>query len=268
MTVRPTTIMRRCVYCVSFIVLYSILTPLSAQYLPVLEEGKKWTIEHNQGMGSVTYYDYTLLCDTVIAGRTYLQYSEDTYLGEPLGFIREDTVAREVYYLPQGSKEEYLLMSFNLQEGDSLPNSDYVVQAVRYDTLWDGYRKVIELDEFLWLIEGIGGSSNGVLPVLIQFPPWSVLQAIELTGQSCDSTTSNIVIEAPDDLRVYPNPFQELLRIESDSMEKQDYLMFNSLGGLITQGTIVQQIDLDLSSLPSGIYFLRVGGSVVKLLKN
>ena len=81
----------------------------------------------------------------------------------------------------------------------------------------------------------------------------------------CDRLTSTArVEEIPlDNLRLYPNPVGDVLYIESESQEEgilynqqsQQVAVYNNTGSL------------DMSALSSGIYFLKVGQQVRKVVK-
>lgn len=60
--------------------------------------------------------------------------------------------------------------------------------------------------------------------------------------------------------KVYPNPATDFLKIilNVSSSERQDYRLENQVGRTIFSGIITNEVTLDLSALPSGIYFLYV----------
>jgi hypothetical protein len=66
---------------------------------------------------------------------------------------------------------------------------------------------------------------------------------------------------------VYPNPFNQKIII-SGNKEKQPVLIFNALGSLIYKSSLESEIvEIDLSPLPSGIYFVKAGTSTKKIIK-
>jgi len=71
------------------------------------------------------------------------------------------------------------------------------------------------------------------------------------------------------EISVYPNPFNDRLHIKTTS-QIQNVQLFNFLGQEVALRTkISSQNDiLDVSYVPSGVYFLRVNGIVKKLIKN
>ncbi len=57
----------------------------------------------------------------------------------------------------------------------------------------------------------------------------------------------------------YPNPTEDMLFLEGASSQIISYKLYSTTGQLLTQGLIEQQ-QLSLSALPSGIYFLHLFG--------
>jgi hypothetical protein len=81
------------------------------------------------------------------------------------------------------------------------------------------------------------------------------------------NTGTNIRLEADisgidmlsDQLRVYPNPADEELIIEFTGNGKMQYELLDMTGKTVQRGSLPQQTNkLDVSTHPSGIYFIRV----------
>jgi len=81
----------------------------------------------------------------------------------------------------------------------------------------------------------------------------------------CDRLTStNNIEEKPQGrLHLYPNPVHDMLYIESDGQEEG--MLYNQQGQQVMayRNTGV----MDMSTLESGIYFLKVGEQVRKVVK-
>ena len=61
------------------------------------------------------------------------------------------------------------------------------------------------------------------------------------------------------ELRVFPNPARDELRLTSGLKEQLGYTLFDATGRLVRQGSLAPQGDrIDLSGLPGGVYFLHV----------
>lgn len=68
-------------------------------------------------------------------------------------------------------------------------------------------------------------------------------------------------------LNVYPNPFNNKITITSDVL-KQTLIIYNLLGSLV-YNTLFEggNIEIDLSHLPNGIYFIKIGSFSKKIIK-
>jgi hypothetical protein len=64
-------------------------------------------------------------------------------------------------------------------------------------------------------------------------------------------------------LKVYPNPVSNILTIETDNLA--DFEIINLLGQQVLRGKMARSIDV--SFLPQGSYFLKMGAEQVKFLK-
>lgn len=65
-------------------------------------------------------------------------------------------------------------------------------------------------------------------------------------------------------LKIYPNPASSWLQIETDYPEELRVELWTMTGQLIVQEEMINDINLDTSNLPEGMYFLKLGEGVVK----
>ena len=71
-------------------------------------------------------------------------------------------------------------------------------------------------------------------------------------------------------LRVYPNPTTGQLTINNGELRIEDVAIYDMLGRNVHTSSVTchsSLVTLDISHLPSGIYFLRVGNETVKVVK-
>jgi len=69
---------------------------------------------------------------------------------------------------------------------------------------------------------------------------------------------TNIIENFQDNqLRIYPNPVQSVLKLEIDNALNQEYMIFNLAGKLVRSGTMLSN-ELNVESISSGIYFLSI----------
>jgi len=86
------------------------------------------------------------------------------------------------------------------------------------------------------------------------------LHGLEEDGPSTNSGT----------LAVYPNPANDVLFVETQSIASlpdPTYRITNVLGQTILSGSInAETQQIDIKKLPSGMYFISVGGQTVKFV--
>ena len=68
---------------------------------------------------------------------------------------------------------------------------------------------------------------------------------------------------------IYPNPTQSKINLSLNFSKEVDYKLFSPLGKQLMTGTITSSNEeIDISYLPSNIYFLKVDNQVFKILKS
>lgn len=68
------------------------------------------------------------------------------------------------------------------------------------------------------------------------------------------------------DIAVYPNPTNDVLNIITENYE-QSFVLFNNIGQMVLQGDVLNKA-LDMRDLGKGVYHLKVGEQVVKVVRN
>lgn len=89
------------------------------------------------------------------------------------------------------------------------------------------------------------------------------LRQIDFDGKETLSKVISIAATGKGKLKAYPNPVSDVLTIETT--EISDYQIYNLLGQQVLNGKATQRIDV--SALPQGTYFLKVGAEQVKFMK-
>jgi hypothetical protein len=68
---------------------------------------------------------------------------------------------------------------------------------------------------------------------------------------------------------IYPNPTQSKINLSLNYAKEVHYKLFSPLGKQLMTGTITSSNEeIDISHLPSNIYFLKLGNQVHKVLKS
>lgn len=168
---------------------YSVV---SAQlpYTPFPEDGAVWHVAYTEpNEVGVMHYQYSYEGDTTINNLFYHKLSlkiECICFGESVsdegivGFIRQDSVDKKVYYYPKNGIQEYVLYDFDLELGDTYPETytnqavDPGVTVVAIDSMLtgNGFRRVFVFGgtfDSLKLIEGIGATTGLLSPVITCF---------------------------------------------------------------------------------------------------
>lgn len=96
------------------------------------------------------------------------------------------------------------------------------------------------------------------------------LKMVDTDGRTTYSNviTAQIYCTQHDELSVYPNPASGTIRIKSASLINTTVRIFNPNGQLVKQVKYSAGESIDISSLPSGVYFMQIdGSSTIKLIK-
>lgn len=70
-----------------------------------------------------------------------------------------------------------------------------------------------------------------------------------------------------DNLTLYPNPVQDVLNIRFDSYENVDVIVTDLNGRVVYNENVSGFTSVDLSNQPAGIYFVNVGSTTRKVVK-
>jgi hypothetical protein len=90
-------------------------------------------------------------------------------------------------------------------------------------------------------------------------------QTLNVTVSPC--TGMGQMINSVSELNIYPNPFNNKITVVSGGI-KQSIQIFNVLGTLLYNSTIEDsKAEIELSQQPSGIYFIKIGSEIKKVIK-
>jgi len=106
-----------------------------------------------------------------------------------------------------------------------------------------------------------GRFPNGTGDFVIMPPTFAAENSMTITG--IDENINNDL-----NIKVYPNPTNSYVNIESDFSKLLDFELISPLGKQIVKGIISSNSQkIDLSSLSPNIYFLKVGNNIYKVIK-
>jgi hypothetical protein len=90
---------------------------------------------------------------------------------------------------------------------------------------------------------------------------------VQTKSDFCQTLGVNETLALPLQLSIFPNPAQQKITVLGLPI-KAKYVIVNPQGGIVIQGQSFESTsNIDVSSLPSGIYFLRSGGIAQRFVK-
>jgi hypothetical protein len=86
-----------------------------------------------------------------------------------------------------------------------------------------------------------------------------------------NSTLTNLVglseSKENDQIKIYPNPFNEILKIQNSTNMPCEASLFNQIGIQVWSEKVNGKTEINTSNLPSGIYFLQIDSDIHKVIK-
>lgn len=261
----------------------------------VLTVVPSWWPPFDSSCYTVNYLMYgDSILNTMEYKKFYISYEETPINWTLNGFIREDSLKR-VWYRRIVDTSEVLLYDYSLLTGDSLKlgfdtTFYYTVDSITTETVSDSLRKKywISQENYNWnetWIEGVGsnrGIINSATATLVG--GWSWLLCMSDSGNlvysnpnftSCYINTDVEEIYKPV-LRIYPNPTSNTINFTLPDNEDYEIIIYDALGsnafstplrqcsGQALEVTFEGEVcNIDVSSLPSGIYFIEARGEKI-----
>lgn len=297
------------------ILFFALVISTKAQgYTPFSDSSGFWKVDHSDCGGChipgtnclCGISNYTLSGDTIIGAFLYQKiyniYQEiiqvypggiNTYPRYYVGALRNDTSNKKVFFIPENSINDTLLYDFNINLGDTLPqtylhSSSEILKVDSIDTLilnGHSYKRYhIYQSPLPWirnghaLIEGIG-STYGLLEQQISlfevdnnlicfkysndslvYDLWNVVGGSPMSD--CDVLTEVVNLnEEKFQLSIFPNPISEssILIIEVNESTTFEVRIYNSLGTQIKKHTNIKNVvTINKKDFKPGVYFVEV----------
>ena len=100
-----------------------------------------------------------------------------------------------------------------------------------------------------------------IIPLLLEYPEEaSVYQNNLETFSFAESQDKSI--------KFYPNPVVDFVTLQSEYFNNSEYLILNNIGQIILKGEIKNNREIiDLTSLSSGFYILKVQNNSFRIIK-
>lgn len=289
-------------YIGALLLFCSINGVFGQQYLDLTSQW--YEVNHDFHDGYIQLVNHQLVSDTLINGNVYynvLTTSDMAYF-EPWV---EDTLSeyqsrtrtwllgeRNGAFFERVKDDERKIADFNLTIGDIIFNTSLVVTDIEYVEIGGALRKkFLTANPEDYVLEGVG-SSNGLMyyPGLLGDELYTTLKcyrqgdlSIDLTenlpeniskfakaGNDCyylDDITS-ISHAKEEGIRIFPNPVTNFLTIDLPQAS-QRIAVYNSLGKLVKMFDAADQgsLQMDVSSLDRGLYFINIEGHSLRFIK-
>lgn len=207
------------------------------------------------------------------------------------GAIRNDSLAKKVYYVIPNTNTDTLLFDFSLNVGDTIKT--YIATTC-------SNRKVLVIDSVLvggiyhkrWnttecyfggqnvqFIEGVGSNLGLIerIPSLGIYNTIGTLNCFSKNTQSlyptssssnCPLITSVKNYNSEINEQVFINSFNKTINIKQESYSYKNYIIYSTTGSIISKGNIdSSNVMISLNEAIDGIYFISLSGKEKTLVK-
>jgi len=275
-----------------FAILLSTSLSYSQDYNPLVKEGALWVTTYFDDFGVDEYCAFKIESDTMVNNVTYNKVYKSTvepiegqqefrFLDRSLfGLIRESD--KQVYFIRYEDyvflencpiDEESLIYDFNIEVGDTLSLCNTVMVAgnsVIFSEIQNRVEFNIPSKVFLYsdydqeyLIEGIG-NSKGIFVNATNFLSTGYFLS-RLIYYCEDDTDCPFLVSSNDlfedqEVVIYPNPTQSMLRVTFPDSDNYDYTVMSISGRHLLSGMTnhLSELDLDMSHIESGMYLMQL----------
>lgn len=212
--------------------------------------------------------------------------STGSYTNCSPGAIREDTIARKVFFLETDSIHEKILYDFSLNIGDTVKSYvtkfcspgvivtqiDSILIDGNYRKRWTYSRPGCLFGNQGQVIEGIG-STMGLLEPMVNFEWWGTLTCFSqdfINLYSLDNTTcplpliTNASFANPQlkNISISPNPAKNSITISQPEPTFNKYEIYSLNGKLVAENKITSiQQKVDLTEYAEGMYVVKLIGA-------
>ena len=277
-----------------FFLITQIVASAQMPYVPFPEENAVWHVGFVMTpYPGYVHYQYFYDGDTTIGGKDYHKvrekYEEFTSSGNSgdngiIGYLRQDTGERKVYYFPANGIQEDLLYDFSIGVGEDYPSAnncggvdaedihiDSILINGQYRRIWlnGGGGSLYGLGK---MIEGIGYLTGllGCFEDCFEWCWW--LSCFQQDGETIFEQTvfqpplCNLIgIDDPgimeDGIVLFPNPIHEGdVTIQFNSPKNAEIRIFDLKGNLFLQQNFhyTSEARLPTAALAQGVYVVRI----------
>lgn len=108
---------------------------------------------------------------------------------------------------------------------------------------------------------------NGNMTINADEEIWQFVSRYDINGL-IECSTASMDDTSKDTFRLYPNPVTSELTIQIDVSNEKEYKIYSTAGEVLLSGNLnFNSNTIDVSSLPSSIYFLKINSHVLKFVR-
>ncbi|MBK9526218.1 MAG: T9SS type A sorting domain-containing protein [Bacteroidetes bacterium] len=276
-----------------FIVIFPVLSfAQTSIYHPFPEQGGIWRIDWGEQSCFMSgspqaKYNYVMNGDTLLNGLWYNiidRYYGSNYLCGPfypvgsgyMGGLRQDSLNRQVFFVPKDSTNEKLIYDFSLVIGDTVPNfllHQYGVSNVtitRIDSVFIGidFRKAFITSNGNTIVEGFGSLAGllevmvlDITPELLCFSQDGVELYKQIPNVDCNLIDGMADLTYPENLiLIFPNPVHSNATISLRTYYSEStFVLYNSIGTKVKHIMCHDGLNsVMVEDLPCGLYFYQL----------
>lgn len=232
-------------------------------------------------------YSYTFLGDTLINNLTYhkltIPFTNSYIVGYGYrGAIRQDIVARKVFYIPPTEISEKVLYDFTMQVGDTINVDPYcsqadTIQSIDSVLIENSFRKRWLFKNSFYIIEGIGSTCEllKIVPVNYTDGPEFNLNCYRENNTTlypdlqtnCELITSLKLFKTnSNEIKICPNSQNGSFAIVFENANIVEIKLIDMSGKVIFQQPTTNKKSILIDGLHSGFYVLIGKNTTNKLI--
>ena len=163
------------------------------------------------------------------------------------------------------------LLGFNAKQRDNDNLLEWETASERNNQGYEIQRSLNAQDwENIGFVIGYGNSNEKKSYKFIDTKPFNIsyyrLRQIDFDGQETFSKVASVVRDANDEVFLFPNPTTGKLNVKTTKFQPNRVRIFNNLGQILVDKTLAND-EIDISSLPIGIYQIELSSETKKVQK-
>ncbi len=274
-----------------------------AQFQSIINsDSVSWLVKHEIADAWFEKYVFVNKKDSITIDskkyyETYINYDYSS-TSDLVGYFREDTTVGRAWFKGKNDSIEQLVMDLMLKIGDTVwIDTDYSYSSNGYEIVSDVYysngRKIIGtkinfgggyISDSLSFIEGVG--PNASILFMIEFATGNDIN-FQLGYGVCEKYAGDNIVYERDPinhecyyngthsidadgatLQIYPIPAYDQLYISSNFLSIERAYIYNIDGSFMESLSINSNTHtIDISEYTSGLYFIKMGNSITKFIK-